>query len=241
MIPEDQARTTLGTPTPLVADNYKERFHAMISLNEAQLQADILMSGIDETQLDADPRDPQLLWVTISENSEQSRALQSGAEVRLQRIGQKDIHLGRVHSIKLPRVALALHTSVVKSHRPDARYKLGFVLNRVPLRRERFAVDAMSEPLLNMLLDPMAAPKQPDAAINNQEGVQWSYADLNREQKSAVRAILQRPAGTAPFIIFGPPGTGKTSTLVEAAYQVWGRVEGWSRGLIFSHFSLKPS
>ncbi|KAI0765417.1 P-loop containing nucleoside triphosphate hydrolase protein [Fomes fomentarius] len=42
----------------------------------------------------------------------------------------------------------------------------------------------------------------------------------NPAQLQAVKSITQLRAGSAPFIIFGPPGTGKTVTAVEAIRQV---------------------
>lgn len=42
----------------------------------------------------------------------------------------------------------------------------------------------------------------------------------NPEQQQAVINILARTAFPAPYVLFGPPGTGKTSTLVEAISQV---------------------
>lgn len=42
----------------------------------------------------------------------------------------------------------------------------------------------------------------------------------NEEQKQAVQNIVYKTSGNAPFIIFGPPGTGKTMTIVEAIVQV---------------------
>lgn len=42
----------------------------------------------------------------------------------------------------------------------------------------------------------------------------------NPEQAQAVRCVVSGTSGKLPFIIWGPPGTGKTSTLVEAAAQV---------------------
>lgn len=41
-----------------------------------------------------------------------------------------------------------------------------------------------------------------------------------REQVAAVQWIVTKRHMPAAYVIFGPPGTGKTSTLVEAALQV---------------------
>ena len=48
----------------------------------------------------------------------------------------------------------------------------------------------------------------------------WYDKQLNFEQRKAVDAIIKKQYGAVPFIISGPPGTGKTKTLVEAALQL---------------------
>ncbi|XP_019633550.1 PREDICTED: putative helicase MOV-10 [Branchiostoma belcheri] len=42
----------------------------------------------------------------------------------------------------------------------------------------------------------------------------------NEEQNRAVRHIVAGTSRPAPYLIFGPPGTGKTMTTVEAIKQV---------------------
>ncbi|XP_073845219.1 mov10 RISC complex RNA helicase [Musca autumnalis] len=42
----------------------------------------------------------------------------------------------------------------------------------------------------------------------------------NPEQLGAVRCITEGPSPNAPFVIFGPPGTGKTTTIVESILQL---------------------
>lgn len=48
----------------------------------------------------------------------------------------------------------------------------------------------------------------------------WANPNLNPEQQGAVSAILAGGYAPSPYMVFGPPGTGKTSTLIEAVVQV---------------------
>jgi DNA polymerase III delta prime subunit len=51
---------------------------------------------------------------------------------------------------------------------------------------------------------------------------------LNWEQKKAIESICSHNYGALPFLISGPPGTGKTKTLVEVALQLLKSVDGVS-------------
>ena len=42
----------------------------------------------------------------------------------------------------------------------------------------------------------------------------------NSEQQQAVQNIVAGTSRPVPYLVFGPPGTGKTVTLVEAIKQV---------------------
>ncbi|KAI5795123.1 P-loop containing nucleoside triphosphate hydrolase protein [Geopyxis carbonaria] len=48
----------------------------------------------------------------------------------------------------------------------------------------------------------------------------WFDKELNYEQQKAIDSILQQDYGNIAFLVFGPAGTGKTKTLVEAALQL---------------------
>lgn len=59
----------------------------------------------------------------------------------------------------------------------------------------------------------------------------------NEEQRSAVQHIVSKSSGTSPYIVFGPPGTGKTMTIVEAIIQVCFSINNVSDSLLVTYTS----
>ncbi|KIV89830.1 hypothetical protein PV10_07200 [Exophiala mesophila] len=55
--------------------------------------------------------------------------------------------------------------------------------------------------------------------------IEWRDDSLNFEQQKAVAAVVADRYGTVPYLISGPPGTGKTKTIVEMALQLVARNE----------------
>lgn len=74
---------------------------------------------------------------------------------------------------------------------------------------------------MNSMLFPTNADVEIQEKLHTGIWTQKFYdKDLNWEQKKAVESALLRTHGTLPYLISGPPGTGKTKTIIEIALQM---------------------
>ncbi|KAJ3565235.1 hypothetical protein NP233_g7766 [Leucocoprinus birnbaumii] len=107
---------------------------------------------------------------------------------------------------------------LVTSTSSEQKYHIRFKLNKVPLWRQRQALDTSFDhprilfPISSHL--PKAPPPKRDIKPFN------SLISNNPNHLQAIQAILTAEPGLLPFIDFGPPGIGKTMTIVEAIKQL---------------------
>ncbi|XP_029731593.1 putative helicase MOV-10 isoform X1 [Aedes albopictus] len=97
--------------------------------------------------------------------------------------------------------------------------KVMFILNRTTFQLERNALQLMGSTLIRSICFPEAVVGGPLETIASFQWIRRSVAS-NEEQMVAIRNIVNQTSFPAPYILFGPPGTGKTSTLVEAIGQI---------------------
>ncbi|XP_050354103.1 RNA helicase Mov10l1-like isoform X2 [Nymphalis io] len=108
--------------------------------------------------------------------------------------------------------------SFAAQHVEGAAYDVRFLLSRVPVERLHDAVSALFSSKHECRVFPEPARRPPP-----RKHFAEFYNPLisgNEEQKSAVEHIVAGTSGKAPYIVFGPPGTGKTITIVEAIVQL---------------------
>ncbi|KAI0293934.1 P-loop containing nucleoside triphosphate hydrolase protein [Russula brevipes] len=125
---------------------------------------------------------------------------------------------GHVHTVGHEEVGLWFHHSF-PGHE-SRQFDVRFQLNRTVLRRQHQALRA--EHHAPRLLFPESADVPASKATSSKASLTFHDPKIenNPRQFQAVEQILALPSNSAPFIIFGPPGTGKTVTIVEAIKQI---------------------
>ena len=110
--------------------------------------------------------------------------------------------------------------------RTDLNYKVKFLSNKVTTRTAQNALELVSAHGLKNYFTTfdvnVGVPEKVNQVLELQEAFEWENANIgmNLEQMTAVANIVNCVAYPSPYICHGPPGTGKTATLVEAVLQI---------------------
>ncbi|KAF7313870.1 RNA helicase [Mycena chlorophos] len=145
-----------------------------------------------------------------------------GDFIRIKHSGSEDgpWYEGRVHQVRQNHVSLRFGEDF--STYRGTKFDVRFTLNRLPLRRMHQALTNESRPA--RILFPDASHKSVKRPCSEEQLAEIVPVNRliaqDREQLETVAAIVHRPRGSVPFVVFGPPGTGKTVTIVEAINQI---------------------
>ena len=124
----------------------------------------------------------------------------------MQRQGQEKGHWfeGYVHFVRLSSVGLRFNEAF-RGHVPASSYNIRFKLNRIPLRRQHEALASAFNPerILFPKLSNVLAQAVPQAATMAHLIYNRLIVD-NQPQLQAVTSMCHLPAGSPPFIVFGP-------------------------------------
>ncbi|XP_060775441.1 putative helicase mov-10-B.1 isoform X2 [Neoarius graeffei] len=207
---------------PLSIKKYAERFHLVLHLEEIQMEEDIKKYDLYGQTMKQDKTNKNLLVLQVPGVAENRPSVLRGDDLTVYLSEDKTqpitTYKGYVHRVELESVKLGFSKKLLQKFIANMKFNVEFSFNRFPLRLQHRAVQLAAEHGLGDVLFPthngVKQAALPKLKMYNRD------LETNPEQKAAVQHILSGQYKPAPYLIFGPPGTGKTVTLVEAIKQV---------------------
>ncbi|XP_033744976.1 RNA helicase Mov10l1-like [Pecten maximus] len=216
--------------------NYTARFKALLHLEEIQMDIDIREFDLERVSFRPIR---EFLALRVPGLAEGRPSLLIGDKIIVTEPGDSSgpAYEGYVHELMSEDVLLKFNQDFHSTNN-GKDFNVVFTFNRAPLRRCQqavtFAVNlgenvlfpTMLEPKLSRLLSsnksranvvPLKSQKHSSDKV---QSMTYYNKHLNDQQKAAVTRILQGQCRPLPYILFGPPGTGKTMTVVETIIQV---------------------
>ncbi|NWZ41063.1 SDE3 helicase, partial [Brachypodius atriceps] len=208
---------------PLQAENYHQKFELLLHLEEIQMEVDIRRYDMQDVTM---VQERGLLVLDVPGVAENRPSLLRGDHLFAHLSSERDHspltqYKGYVHSVELEKVRLGFSSKLLKKFVNNLKFDVTFTFSRLPLQVQHRAADlAMRRSLFNLLFPSASCHK---SLFPGPFQPRWFNHKLetNEEQCKAVTHIVTGMSRPAPYLIFGPPGTGKTVTMVEAIKQVW--------------------
>ena len=129
---------------------------------------------------------------------------------------------GFVREVEDTSIKVGFSQKLRNKYTPNMQFNIRFTFNRFPLRNMHRATEFMAQ---KQDYHWCIFPEIRENIEGHFPPVNSAYFDgkikNNLEQSRAVSSIVQGGISGIPYIIFGPPGTGKTVTITEAIKQVW--------------------
>eukprot|EP00727_Mastigamoeba_balamuthi_P008236 m51a1_g4033 hypothetical protein (977) ;mRNA; r:655181-658282 len=226
----------------LTLAEYVRRSELLLWAEEVQMAIDIRQYDLDGVAVPMDYKNPHLHVIRVAGLAEKRPSVLRGDAIYARTHGQTGpqhrVQHGFVHYVNLEDIRVSFDRSFSSQ---GNRWDVEFTFTRTPLRLMHRAVRLCTEDVLCLRSATGRAAPQKLSMYNRMLNVLGLGPDstqdaaaalpkqslynklLNEEQVAAVAAVMQRPR--SPVVIFGPPGTGKTVTVVEAIMQTM-RVPG---------------
>lgn len=232
--------------SPLEFTNYKRCFQALLHLEEIALDHEFRKYDRNCAHfIRENSSDGQYLALRMENVMESRPSIIVGDKVYAQclyddsgmdsQANQKSVlYEGFIHRIKKNRLLIKFSDNFHQRYNGED-YRIYFKFTRSQFIKQHNAIETVNEPKIlfpsqvyecTEQLDVSLSPR--DELISNYRGrvLPWYNPHLNTIQKKAIECILRGESRPMPYIIFGPPGTGKTSTVVELILQLFKRVGG---------------
>lgn len=209
---------------PLSESTYWGCFSTLLFLEEIQMFTDIRKYDMQAVPLRPCPTQTEWFVLEVPGLVEGRPALLKGDRLYA-RLSASDMlevleYEGIVRETKTSAVWVSFSKRFLREFVRGMKFDVRFTYNRLPLRLMHRAI-AMCEKckLWDYVLPKFDRPSEPAVKLGRLTCFNKNVQD-NSEQFTAVKNILLGVHRPYPYLLFGPPGTGKTVTVVEALKQI---------------------
>jgi len=219
---------------------YRHHLERLLWTEEIQLHADLSSFDLVEEKSATLSQIGNEFTLEVKGLAEKRPSVLRGDTVWTRLPGIQKRWQGRAIEIHREEVVLRFHPLFTRSYIKGMRVEVQFVLSRRPLRifhqgltlANRLQHSVLFPEPEHLCGEPALSDRVSSAErtrVSREARIVNPDVATNDEQTAAVRAVLLGEKRQVPYIIFGPPGTGKTTTVVELIHQF---VRGFERARV---------
>lgn len=231
-IDEELERSQRCLQHPLCPENYKTVFKTFLWMEDVQCEISISRFNVDRAHF---TREDSYLALRIENIAESRPSLIPGdklvATTPWANNNQGLANGAFIHKILKHKILVKFSEHFHEKYNGED-HKITFQPTRGAFQKQHHAINCVTSAMgIDYLFPTKTNIREPwmDVKINENGNLatnefdnefNWYNPALNPIQKEAIKNIIRSEARPLPYIIFGPPGTGKTMTMIELIHQI---------------------
>ncbi|CAD6208719.1 GSCOCG00003526001-RA-CDS [Cotesia congregata] len=200
--------------------NYWYLWKLLLYIEYHQYLKDMQKYSLFNQRLERSQKRPDEFLVAVPGLLEDRPSLKEFDQIDLMQANGKNHCVGIVTHVGQDYVSVDVPLAFRNTYKQDQIFNIVFRIDDWTAKCWNYILDTVDKENITSMLFPTS--QSSSYVIGDKKKIEWINKNIetNPEQQQAVLNILNKTSHTAPYILFGPPGTGKTSTLVETICQI---------------------